>query len=519
MTIAALDPLQIVLRRAPRNNDELHLAVRALWGVNLPRVKVCADHVAPFDAFAHAYWGLEPGYAVWYASRGSGKSLALATLGLTKAFFRDIDVTILGGSMTQSKNVAEHMSKLLAWRNAPVYAVEKHIASEIRLHTQKTIRPLPASQTTVRGPHPPLQLLDEVDEMDKGIYDASLGQAMEQLNTHGEVVGEYIVASSTWQNPIGTFTDVIDNARREGLPVFTWCWRELIKSEENPSGWMSQRFIDQKRKAVSKEMWRTEYELNEPSGTSRAFDLESIERYFVDIPTLRESHSADESDDEYVFEDPVMTGEYAAGADWAKEKDKTVIAIIRVDITPRRLVYLRRMNRKPYPIMLKAFDDSRQNYHAPGRHDGTGLGNVVHDFLDHQGGEIGKEILGGGHKRSQLFGAYITDFENGGYLLPRNVEMFYRGHRGATVADVYAPGKWDSHTPDDLVAMALAHKVAGRTPGAVGPGTIAKDPEHDYRKIDEQFHVDPYGDDGVRMTGGVTIVDERYDDVAVFSLE
>jgi hypothetical protein len=121
-------------------------------------------------------------------------------LGLVKAFVMDVDVTILGGSMTQSKNVAEHMAKLMSYKNAPTFAMEKRTATELRLLTQRTIRPLPASQTTVRGPHPPLQLLDEVDEMELSIYDASMGQAMEQDNHWGQTVPEYIVASSTWQN-------------------------------------------------------------------------------------------------------------------------------------------------------------------------------------------------------------------------------------------------------------------------------------------------------------------------------
>ncbi len=284
--------------------------------------------------------------------------------------------------------------------------------------------------------------------MDEAIFNASLGQAMEQVNYHGMTIGEYIVASSTWQrNPIGTFTNLIDKARKDGLPVMTWCWRELIRTPENPSGWMSQEFIDRKRRAVSAEMWRTEYDLNEPSGTSRAFDLEAIERYFITYPdTLREEHAQDESDDLWKWETFDPTGQYAVGADWAKEKDKTVIAVIRFDVHPRRLVYLRRMNRKPYPVMLRAFEEARAMFgDAPGRHDGTGLGNVVHDFLNHMGTEAAKEIMVG-RTRSQMFNAYITDFENGGYVLPRQVEMFYRGHRGATVADVFAPHKWDSHT-------------------------------------------------------------------------
>ncbi len=127
-------------------------------------------------------------------------------LGLTKSITLDINATILGGSMTQSQNVAMHMRALLEHRNAPLYAlkggsIDKGVtATQISLDTGKWIKPIPASQTTVRGPHPPLQLLDEVDEMDETIFNASLGQAMEQVNVHGMTIGEYIVASSTWQD-------------------------------------------------------------------------------------------------------------------------------------------------------------------------------------------------------------------------------------------------------------------------------------------------------------------------------
>ena len=209
-------------------------------------------------------------------------------------------------------------------------------------------------------------------------------------------------------------------------------------------------------------------------------------------------------------------GEYAVGADWAKEEDKTVISVIRTDIYPRRLVYLRRMNRRPYPVILRAFDDARTHYNdAPGRHDGTGLGNVVHDFLKHDGSEAAKEIMVG-RKRSQMFSAYITDFENGGYRLPRNVEMLYRAHRGATVADVFAPHKWNSHTPDDLVSMALAHKTAGRIPDVVNIGEIPASGIP--RDVDKQFHVLPEVG-STYVTGEVTVVDERYDDIGVFNFE
>ena len=519
MTTVAPESLggrRLILSRPPQTDEELWWLIKYMWGVELPRIAVCPDHCSPFEAVAHAYFGKEPGFAVWYASRGSGKSLALAVLGLTKGFVDDIDVTILGGSMTQSLNVRNHMRVLMKHHNATNHVVTKDTATVIELATGRAIRPLPASQTTVRGPHPPLQLLDEIDEMDEDIYNASLGQAMEQINTFGRVVDEYIVASSTWQNPIGTMSNVIEKARAEGQPVFTWCWRELIKSEANPTGWMSQRFIDQKRRTVSAIMWKTEYELNEPAGTSRAIDLEAVEAYFTayEDPILEE-HARDESDDWWIWEDWATAGTYAAGADWAKEKDKTVIVVLRTDCRPRRLVYLRRMNRMKYPIMLKAFDDARKRYgDAQGRHDGTGLGNVVHDFLEHDGSEAGKEIMVG-RARSQLFSAYITDFENGGYRLPRNVVPFYKAHRGATVADVFAPHKWDNHTPDDLVAMALAHKVAGRINPAAAI-TVEKEGSQD-SKFEKPFATKPFEGE-TRSDGVVSIVEERYTDIGVFWL-
>ena len=44
--------MSIILGRGPRTDDELYELVKALWGITIPRHKVCRDHDAPFDAFA-----------------------------------------------------------------------------------------------------------------------------------------------------------------------------------------------------------------------------------------------------------------------------------------------------------------------------------------------------------------------------------------------------------------------------------------------------------------------------------
>jgi hypothetical protein len=538
---------KIILARPPRTEDELWWVIKAFFGVALPRAvhPDCVEkgHVSPFHAVAHAFFSRPPNFAVWYASRGSGKSLALAVLGLVKSFVWDVDVTILGGSMTQSRNVAEHMRVQMSKPNAPRFAMQKNTATELRLHTQKTIRPLPASQTTVRGPHPPLQLLDEIDEMEMAIYDAAMGQAMPQENHWGYQVPEYIVASSTWQNPEGTMTEVIDKARKEDQPIFTWCWRELLKTADNPWGWMTQRQIDVKRKAVSAIMWKTEYELNEPSGASRAFDLEQLEKCFIPYPMPVDSVDKGDSYKSWTWEKPLPNGQYRIGADWAKENDFTVISVVRVDQKPYRMAKLIRVQKMPYPVMIGFYNREVQAYHAYAEHDRTGLGNVVDDYIEWPDQSNGFVLIG--RPRTEMLLEYIAAVEHGDYELPTDevlagiaadgspvlavddagkplkldgLDRFKRAHRATTVADVYAPGKWDSHLPDDVCSMALEHRALVRSPAPISEDTSVPR-EDQVRKVDKPFHEKPYAEGFVtRSEGGVTVIDERYEDTGLLDM-
>ena len=473
---------RVQLGRPPRNPDELHAIVKAFWGVNLPRVHVCEDHVPPFEAFAHAYFSDTPNYAMWYASRGSGKSYMLAILALTKAILLDMDVTLLGGSMAQSENVHEHVKNLLAQPGAPRHVITKAIDSEVRTINGTTIRPLPASQKTVRGPHPNMTLLDEIDEMDYDIYSAAMGQAMSKTNSRGEVIPEYVVASSTWQNPQGTFTKLKEQAEREGLPVYAFCYRENLK----PHGWMDPEFIERKRSVVPAEMFRVEYELGEPSGTSRAFDMDAVDRNFVEMDEVENSVKV--GDELYIFEEPVLDGVYAAGADWAKEEDWTVIVVLRTDTKPARCVYFRRMQRRPYPYMIDQFSHAVRTYQASAYHDATGLGNVVHDLIE-ESTSVRKMVMVG-RDRVQMLTDFIANFEHDAYTLPRQTRAYHE-FRYCSVDDIYNTGTSSrAHLPDTVAAFALAHRAHERmaAPPHRGAG-VPKDPTP--RKVDARFYSVP----------------------------
>ena len=455
---------KLVLHRPPVTKEELWYVVGAMFGVWLPRVQVCPEHQAPFDAFADAYFGNEFNWALWYGSRGTGKSYMLAILALVKASLLEIEVTILGGSMAQSTNVQEHVENLMRKPNAPTWTVSKQIQSELSFAGGNWIRPLPASQKTVRGPHPHMVLLDEIDEMEKKVYDAAMGQAMDKENVRGVKVREMVVASSTWQNPIGTFQEVIEDARDKSLPIYTWCWREVIE----PNGWMSPQLIENKRASVPKEMFRVEYELGEPAGDARAIDLEKVKEYFVEMEPVETRLRG--SDNEWVYERPMPGATYAAGADWAKQKDYTVFHVVRTDVYPRRTVYVRRLNRRPWPTMIGYFNATVNEYNAQSAHDATGLGNVVADYVDERSLRV--EMIG--KDRTKLLSEYITDFENGAYRMPKGCGPLLNAHKAVTVDEVWGTAKWDSHLPDDIAASAIMHRAAERMAPAAAPQGVPK---------------------------------------------
>jgi hypothetical protein len=308
-------------------------------------------------------------------------------------------------------------------------------------------------------------LLDEIDEMDISILNAALGQPMPQKNYMGEIIQPYTVLCSTWQNPEGTFTEIKRRFEERGLPAKTWCWRESA----NPvDGWLSQETVDQKRREIPAEMWRVEYELGEPSIGNRAFDSDAIEKAFnIPFEPIQEKTAKDF--EEYTFEPAIPGAEYVAGADWAKEKDYTVIVVARTDVQPHRVVYYMRVNRRPYPMMVGWFNDAIQKYSAEAIHDGTGLGNVVNDYLDLRA----RAFIMTGKDRDNMLSEYVSSIERGEWEFPK-IPTLYTAHKYAQVGDLYKGGK-NFHLPDEVCAVALANRLINRRVPVVSALGVAKD--------------------------------------------
>lgn len=430
-------------------DEELWDYILRVWGIAIPRLAVCPGHVAPFRAFADAFFARHSLY-VWKASRGlGGKSFMLAVLGRALGALLASDVVILGGSLKQSMNVHTYMRNGWNAPHAPRHLLQSDPSStRTLLTTGNSIEAITASQTSVRGPHPQRLLLDEVDEFRLELFDAAMGQTLAKNG-----VPACTVASSTHQHPDGTFTEVLKRAKERGWPVYEWCKEETV----TPHGWLAPGEVARKKNEMTAQQWLVEVELQEPSGENRAIDPQAVASCFD-----RSLGEYEGKEREYIeAEAPTLGPRYAHGADWARKQDMTEIITLKGDAPPYRLVAYERMQRLPWPVMVQRLDDRITRYPLPAgltpqaSHDGTGLGDVVDGYLQH-----GVEsFMMSGRARTDLFSECIAALERHEIVAPF-ITTLEAQIRYCTVDDLYGAG----HPPDGFVALALAYHAIKRDP-------------------------------------------------------
>ena len=440
-------------RRVRSGTDRDLLAfVEETFGVHIPAVACCPEHVAPAQAFCDAYFN-RASVAVWKASRGfGGKSTLLALLALTEAITLQAEVTVLGGSAQQSERVLEAMARLWHAPEAPSHLLASTPAvRRTRFVWGNMITALPASQTAVRGPHPQRLRIDEADEMLLSVLDAAQGQPMDRAGVQAQTV-----ISSTHQHPDGTMTAVLQRAATKDWPIYTWCWQETLE----PHGWLTLAQVERKRAEMPAQMWQTEFDLQEPSVQGRAIDSAAVDWTFD--PQLGTVGAA-QLDHGWEGEAPADASEayYAHGADWGQAVDYTAIATLRCDVRPLALVAGYRSRRRPWPVMIGVLNDRMTRYPGGAAHDHTGGGRVVGEYVTAPILDV--DMVG--QRRRDLFIDYFAAIERHEITAPR-VEPFYSEHRYCRVEDVFGPG----HPPDTVVAMALAYHAfrEARAPGDYG---------------------------------------------------
>lgn len=443
---------KFVLDRMPQTDDELWWWVQAVWGVRIPRVRVCADHCAPFDAFADAFFARTP-VNIWKASRGfGGKTQLLSILGMSEIVALGAFCTILGGSGAQALRVHETMTEAWHFSNAPTYLLLKDPTKyDTFLTNGGKARTLMASTKSVRGPHPQRMRLDEIDEMEMNVLTSAQGQPMRKISkVTGQLLDTNTVMSSTHQYPDGTMTAMLREAKERGWPVYHWCFRESA----NPiDGWLKWEEINRKKGEIPHAMWAAEYELQEPSFEGRAIDEAAVDAMF-----RPELGVVPGGEGKYVeLEAPRYDRDYVTSADWAKKKDFTVIGTWDTTEEPWRLVAFERLARRPWPVMVGRLNRRWAKYGGIVVHDETGIGNVVNDFIEFPKYAEPEHLRGvtmAGRYRSDIITEYVNAVEKGLLIAPRIASM-YDEHRFVTPDDLYNLSS-SAHLPDTVAMGVLA---------------------------------------------------------------
>lgn len=457
----------------PSNDDELWHFIKDRYDIEVSRHKVCADHDAPFEAFANAYFARDE-VSLWLGSRGfGGKTFLESLLCFVEETTLGADVVLLGGSQEQALRGHQATQKLWDEPNAPRHLLlDKPTLKRTRLSNGGAINVQAASTTSVRGAHPQRLRIDEADEMEIELVDAAMGQPMESRGIKSQTL-----FASTHHYPHGTVTELKKRATAKGWRVYTWCYRENVK-QTLPNGikvgWLDQTTVDAARRRVSDEMFRVEYDLQEPSVEGRAISGDAVNAMFnrrfgsfegtpnemIEVWCCNEARArweaaveaavaAGDPDADKVDKTPCQSHVYATGVDWGKQRDWTVIATYRMDVSPWWLVAWERTKELPWDVLIKKATDRVARYPGKIAHDRTGIGNVAHDFLGED--VVAKGIVLVGDRRTSLFNQYILAVERGDLDGPR-IDSAWYDHYYVTNADLYFGG----HPPDSFIAGAMA---------------------------------------------------------------
>ena len=258
---------------APRTKWELAIYSIIVLDTRLTHPAICKCHCSQLDFIWDGYAELED-FMLLQAVRGGGKTLIDAALSFIQALFKkNCGISVLGGSLEQSTRCVKYLNQF--WDISEIdnkLLVKGQVSGRgFELENKSWVSALAASTKSTRGPHPSKLFVDEVDELEKKVYDAALGQPKAKDN-----IKDTVIATSTLHNPFGLFSEIIDNREEKGAKLYQYCIEEV----REPYGFYSDEEIKRRKRQISKAMWDCEYLLKRPKIGDTIFDFESVDKSY-----------------------------------------------------------------------------------------------------------------------------------------------------------------------------------------------------------------------------------------------
>lgn len=191
--------------------------------------KLChqCDHVPQFRPVSDVLRDIVYYWLVW-ASRGGSKTFLFGGLdSWVKSCHKPrLETNLLGGSKEQSLLSYKAMELFREVTDPQETRLNGHmLQSKATFKNKSEVSISTASMTAVRGPHPQILKLDEIDEIDNEIYEAALSQPTEKFG-HKDSLGMF----STNHNVMGQMDLALANAKEHGHAIYKYCIWECIDS-------------------------------------------------------------------------------------------------------------------------------------------------------------------------------------------------------------------------------------------------------------------------------------------------
>ena len=211
----------------PRNNEELWLYIRTVYGFDIPRLPhpTQPDHDTPFDMIADAFFERHDSI-IAMGDRGSGKTRNFSILiHLNSTHKPGCWTTHLGAIEKQASRCHTYLKGLT---NISFFEGEviDTLAKEIAWHNTSRAEILPGTITSASGPHPHKAHFDEVEWAKSwDIVQQFVFMPMTDDNIKGQ-----LIYGSTRQKIYGPMNKLMLMARQMGLHVIQWNVWDVMES-------------------------------------------------------------------------------------------------------------------------------------------------------------------------------------------------------------------------------------------------------------------------------------------------
>jgi hypothetical protein len=271
------DELYKIIGLAPSTKEDFIITCSFLIGDTMPAIHNnndnCIEHQLIIDAMWDSYAEIED-FLIWYAARGTGKTYDLSLLSFIETIYKPkCSTSIIGGSLEQAMRAVAYFNEF--WGKSCIgnqFIINNEITSKgFKTIKGSWVKALAASPKSIRGEHPNKLRIDEADELDRKLYDASLGQPKSK-NGHKD----NIIISSTLHHPFGLMSEILDDVDKIEAKLYKWCIYDVTE----PYGFWKIEEVERKKKQVPEEMWESEYLCKRPKMGDSIFDFELITRAY-----------------------------------------------------------------------------------------------------------------------------------------------------------------------------------------------------------------------------------------------